>query len=119
MEEIDADFDPMKMKEKWMRFFKSGITKVMVDTDRALKNDINENMFAFVKENKYSFTERQIMKALKVLSGAYDAKFVVEKDQLVTILSARILQGNAEFKNSAIHYEFADALNVAYEYMFQ
>jgi hypothetical protein len=38
------------MKEKWLKFFRSGYQKVMVDTERALKNDIGDGLRAFVSD---------------------------------------------------------------------
>jgi hypothetical protein len=37
-EEVIDVFNVHKSSEKWMKFFKSGFAKILVDTDRALKN---------------------------------------------------------------------------------
>lgn len=49
-QDIDDKFDPNKMKEKWMKFFRSGFTRILVDTDRALKNDLNESLKMFIMD---------------------------------------------------------------------
>lgn len=36
------------MKEKWMKFFRSGYSKVTVDNERALKNDLGDALKAFI-----------------------------------------------------------------------
>ena len=47
-EEIEENFDPNLMKEKWMKFFRGGFSRVLVDTDRTLKNDLNEALKIFI-----------------------------------------------------------------------
>ena len=41
-----------------MKFFRSGYQKVIVDTDRALKNDLVEGLKAFISDQKLSFTDK-------------------------------------------------------------
>jgi hypothetical protein len=57
-EDIDEHFNPFKMKEKWMKFFRTGYSKVQVNTDRALKNDISDSFKAFVGDLKLTFTDK-------------------------------------------------------------
>lgn len=42
-EDIDDSFNPFKMKEKWLKFFRGGIQKMTLDTDRVLKNTFSDN----------------------------------------------------------------------------
>ena len=49
-EDIDDSFNPFKMKEKWMKFFRGGIQKQVLDTDRVLKNTYNDLLFDFIKD---------------------------------------------------------------------
>jgi hypothetical protein len=49
-EEIDESFNPFKMKEKWMKFFRSGFQRVLVDPDRALKNELSDGLKAFITD---------------------------------------------------------------------
>lgn len=46
--DIDDSFNPFKMKEKWMKFFKGNYQKVVCDNDRVLKNTMNHNMVEFM-----------------------------------------------------------------------
>lgn len=57
-EEIDDQFNPFKMREKWMKFFRSGFQRVLVDTDRALKNDISDSLKAFIGDQKLTFNDK-------------------------------------------------------------
>jgi hypothetical protein len=66
-EEIDEAFNPFKMREKWMKFFRSGFQRVLVDTDRALKNDLSDSLKAFIGDQKLTFTDKQFVKALLIL----------------------------------------------------
>ena len=47
-DDIDDHFNPLKVKEKWLKFFRSGVQKIVVDTDRALKNDVNDSLRVFI-----------------------------------------------------------------------
>jgi len=49
-EDIDDSFNPFKMKEKWMKFFRGGIQKQVVDTDRVLKNTVNVELMDFITD---------------------------------------------------------------------
>lgn len=49
-EEIDDQFNPFKMREKWMKFFRTGFQRVLVDTDRALKNDLSDSLKVFIND---------------------------------------------------------------------
>lgn len=84
-------FNPFKMKEKWMKFFRTGITKVTVDPDRALKNDLNESLKMFISDKKLSFTDKQQIRALLILHKAFDGKLLKEKDRLLNGLLANII----------------------------
>ena len=39
--DIDDSFNPFKMKEKWLKFFKGNYQRIILDTDRILKNSIS------------------------------------------------------------------------------
>lgn len=82
-EEIQENFDPTKMKEKWMKFFRSGFSRILVDTDRALKNDINESLKLFITDTKNNFTDRQLIRALLILAKNSDLKVMKEKDKIL------------------------------------
>lgn len=38
------------MKEKWMKFFRTGINKIQCDPDRALKNRLCDNLFDYISD---------------------------------------------------------------------
>ena len=40
-EDINDEFDPFNLREKWMRFFRGGMQKPELDTDRVLKNSFS------------------------------------------------------------------------------
>jgi len=50
LEDIDEQFNPYRMREKWMKFFRSGFQRVLVDTDRALKNDLSDSLKLFIAD---------------------------------------------------------------------
>ena len=56
-EDIDDSFNPFKMKEKWMKFFRGGIQKQVVDTDRVLKNTVNVELMDFITDEYQNFND--------------------------------------------------------------
>lgn len=72
------------MREKWMKFFRSGFQRVQIDSDRALKNDLSDTLRAFIIDQKLTFSDRQFIKALLILQrGTGDFKAIKEKDRIV------------------------------------
>ena len=48
--DITENFNPFKMKEKWMKFFKATYSKILIDTDRALKNEFSDLLKSFLTD---------------------------------------------------------------------
>jgi hypothetical protein len=46
------------LKQKWTKFFRSGYSKILVDSDRALKNDIGDALKYFISDMKMTFTDK-------------------------------------------------------------
>jgi len=45
------------MKDKWLRFFRVGISKIQYNTDRVLKNTINESVIEYISDELYNFND--------------------------------------------------------------
>jgi hypothetical protein len=118
-EEIDEAFNPFRMREKWMKFFRSGFQRVLVDTDRALKNDLSDSLKAFIGDQKLTFTDKQFIRALFILHrGTGDFKVVREKDRIVNFLLNNILNGKFEFKKGNTIASFFEALAANFDTIF-
>jgi hypothetical protein len=118
-EEIDEQFNPFKMREKWMKFFRSGFQRVLVDTDRALKNELTDSLKAFIGDQKLSFTDKQFVRALLIFSKSTgDFRAVREKDRILNFLLNNILAGKFEFKKGNTLASFAEALLANYDSIF-
>jgi len=118
-EEIDEAFNPFKMREKWMKFFRSGFQRVLVDTDRALKNDLSDSLKAFIGDQKLTFTDKQFIRALFILHrGTGDFKAVREKDRILNFLLNNILNGKFEFKKGNTIASLFEALSANFESIF-
>ena len=40
-EDLSDEFDPFNLPDKWLRFFRGGIQRPELDTDRVLKNSFS------------------------------------------------------------------------------
>ena len=110
-EEIDDQFNPFKMREKWMKFFRSGFQRVLIDSDRALKNDMSDSLKAFITDQKLTFTDKQSIRALYILSKATsDFKAIKEKDRILNFILNNILAGKFEFKKGNTLVLLSEAL---------
>lgn len=65
-----------------MKFFRGGFTKVLVDTDRALKNELNEQLKMFILDTRSSFSDRQMIRSLLIMAKNTDLKVMKDKDKL-------------------------------------
>ena len=68
-EKIDESFNPFKIKDKWTKFFRGGNSKLEIDNERALKNGMTQDMLEFIKDNKHTFNDKQLLKALYLLNS--------------------------------------------------
>jgi hypothetical protein len=55
--DIDETFNPFKMKGKWQKFFKVGLSKFSLDNDRVLKNKLSENVTNFINDEIHTFND--------------------------------------------------------------
>jgi hypothetical protein len=107
------------MREKWMKFFRSGFQRVLVDTDRALKNDISDSLKAFIGDQKLTFNDKQFIKALLIMQrGTGDFKAVREKDRIINFLLNNILASKFEFKKGNTIASFAEAFDANFDSIF-
>ncbi|CDW73308.1 UNKNOWN [Stylonychia lemnae] len=110
--EIDETFNPFRLKEKWMKFFRSGYQRVLVDTDRALKNELNDSLKQFFKDQRRQMNDKQQIKSIFILNKAFDYKSLKEKDAIMTALMINITHGKFEFKKGNTLAAFAEAMDL-------
>jgi hypothetical protein len=92
---------------------------VLVDSDRALKNELNDNLKAFISDQKLSFTDKQFVRALLILGKSTgDFKAVKEKDRILNFVLNNILAGKFEFKNGNTIASFAESILANYDSIF-
>jgi len=56
-DDIDDSFNPFKLKEKWMKFFRGGIQKINLDIDRVLKNNISDDLVDYIADEMNTFND--------------------------------------------------------------
>lgn len=102
-----------------MKFFRSGFQRVLVDTDRALKNDLSDSLKMFIGDQKQTFSDKQFVRALFILHrGTGDGKAVREKDRIFNYLMNNILAGKFEFKKGNTLASLAEALDANFDSFF-
>ncbi len=102
-----------------MKFFRSGYQRVLVDTDRALKNDLSDSLKAFIGDQKLTFTDKQFIRALFILHrGSGDFKAIREKDRIINFLMNNILNGKFEFKKGNTIASLFEALSANFDTIF-
>ena len=67
-EDLSEEFDPFRLKEKWKRFFRGGLTqKPELDTDRVLKNRFSPSQGAYINDNMLAFNDNQLLRVLYIM----------------------------------------------------
>ena len=49
-DEISDEFDPFKIKDKWMKFFSTGIERANLHVDTVLKNDYSDMLSDYIND---------------------------------------------------------------------
>lgn len=56
-EDLSDDFDPFKLREKWMRFFRGGLQRPELDADRVLKNQYTHLQADYINDHILTFND--------------------------------------------------------------
>ena len=84
----------------------------MLDSDRVLKNEINESVVEYINDQIGSFNDMQLIRALVVLSMSSDVKHLKTKDRVTNLLLTNVLNGKFEIKKGNTLAAFAQAVNM-------
>jgi hypothetical protein len=57
-----------------MKFFRGGMSTIVIDTERALKNSFSDSLFEFIKDNKDTFNDKQLLRAISTVSKGLNQK---------------------------------------------
>lgn len=68
--DIDDSFNPNKLKDKWIKFFRGNMTRPQVDADTALKSVPNDNQGSWLKAEINNLNSYQLVRALLVSSSS-------------------------------------------------
>lgn len=96
--DIDDSFNPFKMKERWIKFFRTGLSKFILDTDRALKNRYSESLFEFITDELQTFNDVQLVRCWLVLTMIHDNKNNKLKDKVFMLLTNNIWYGKFQLR---------------------
>lgn len=55
--DVDDSFNPFKMKQMWKKFFRQGMSKLQVDNDRSLKNELSEPLWDYINDHYLNFSD--------------------------------------------------------------
>jgi len=78
-DQIDVQFDPFSVKDKWTRFFRAGLQRPQVDTERALKNEDSAPLGAFIADKMDTFSDKQLIKACHSTRNSNRHGFITER----------------------------------------
>lgn len=81
-EDLSDEFDPFNLREKWMRFFRGGLQRPELDTDRVLKNSFTSNQSEFITDHILTFNDNQLLRALYLLKSEHLNSSIKLKDQI-------------------------------------
>lgn len=116
--DIDATFNPFKMKDKWMRFFRTGLSKFTQDTDRALKNKFCDNLNEFILDEILTFNDVQLIRAFLLLTMVNEKSVYKTKDKVFSSLIYNLQQGKFAFRSGNNIATFAQAYNLNHQQLF-
>lgn len=116
--DIDATFNPFKIKDKWMRFFRTGLTKFTQDTDRALKNQFCENLNEFILDEILTFNDVQLIRAFLLLTMVNEKTVYRTKDKVFSQIISNLQQGKFAFRSGNNMATFAQAYNMNHQQLF-
>ena len=88
--DIDDNFNPFKMKDKWAKFFRGGLSKPVLDTDRVLKNQVNDALVEYVNDEFSNFNDSQLIRCALVLSMTQSKRFNKTRDRVLDRLIKQI-----------------------------
>lgn len=105
--DIDDTFNPYNMKEKWLKFFRTGLSRVEYDFDRVLKNKMNDSVCEFISDEINNFNDTQLIRTLLVTNMSLKPSAIKMKDRALTALLNNILIGKFSFRNGSSIPAFA------------
>jgi len=65
--EVEDTDTTYKMKDKWMKFFRSGIQRIQIDQDKAMTNKYNEIMHAYIQDTYQEMTDLNLVRAYDMI----------------------------------------------------
>jgi hypothetical protein len=83
-----------------------------------LKNEISDAFRAFISDQKLTFNDKQLIRALYILSRSNEQKLMKERDRILGLICQNILTGKFEFKKGNTLATFAEALLVNTDMLF-
>ena len=84
-----------------------------------MKNELSDSLKAFIGDQKLTFTDRQFIRALLILSKSTgDYRAVREKDRIINFLLNNILAGKFEFKKGNTLAALAESLAANFDTFF-
>ena len=99
---------------KWMRFFRGGLQRPELDTDRVLKNSFNGQQAEYIGDHILTFNDNQLLRALYLLRNQSALSQVKLKDQILKQIKTSMDNGRFELKKGNTLATFAMVMNQNY-----
>lgn len=111
--DIDDSFNPNKLKDKWIKFFRGNMTRPQVDADTALKSDANDNLANWLKVELQNLDSYQLVRALLISGTSSRTVNQNNRNKALQLCLFQILRYSFPIKHSAYIPLFAQAVNVS------
>lgn len=116
--DIDDSFNPNKLKDKWIKFFRGNMTRPQVDADTALKADANDNLANWLKVELQNLDSYQLVRALLISGTSSRTVNQNNRNKALQLTLFQILRYSFPIKHSAYIPLFAQAVNVSQQSLF-
>ena len=102
------------MKEKWMKFFRIGSARPPLNTDRVLKNSVDDTQVEFINDQMLAMNDLQLIRSVYILRSSHKMVDTKIKDRALRLLMSNIEKGRFEMKKGNNLVAFAQMINHNY-----
>lgn len=106
-----------RMRDKWMKFFKTGLQRMEIDQTLAMKNTYNPVLEAYIKDNYTEFTDVNIVRAYDAIDQYEKYETIQLLDQILRNIITRINYSSFDLENQELLFSLCNAMRKKYLYL--
>ena len=116
-EDVEDTETTFRMRDKWMKFFKTGLQRMEIDQSLALKNTYNSVLEAYIRDTYTEFTDENIVRAYDVIEG-YDKHDTFQLLELILKnIITRINYSSFDLETPELLFSLCKALRRQYPHL--